>query len=121
MLATVAGATRPALLVVGSPTLGTGDAAVRDRLVALGYTPAIIDDSVVKASSATGQDLVLVSSTVSATTIGTKLTAVTVPLITWEGALYDDLGMTSAPGGAKAASQTALAITNAAHPLSAGA
>jgi glucose/arabinose dehydrogenase len=112
--------TGAALLVVGNPSaLIAGDAAVRTRLQGLGYTVTIVDDSASTASSATGQDLVIISSSVLASNVNTKFRNVTVPVIVWEHALFDDLAMT-ASGGTKLTAQTSLVITTPAHPLAAG-
>jgi hypothetical protein len=70
------------------------------------------------AADATGQNIVVISSSVQADKVGNKFTKVTVPLLTWEYALYDDLGMATAPK--TTASQTQIAIVSAAHPLAAG-
>ena len=46
------------------------------------------------AADATGKALVIISSTVSAGTVGTKFRDVAVPVITWETALYAPMNMT---------------------------
>jgi glucose/arabinose dehydrogenase/PKD repeat protein len=110
-----------ALLVVGgSPTsLGAGDAAVRARLVTLGYTVTVVGDSASSAGDATGKQLVVISSSSLAANVNTKFSATTVPVVTWEHALFDDLGMTAATG-TQTSAQTSLAIVTPGHPLAAG-
>ncbi len=113
------GTTNVALLVVGNPSaLGPGDIAVRNRLVTLGFAVTLADDGTVNAASTTSAAVVLVSASSSSGAIGTRLTAVAVPLIVWEGALYDDLGMGAA--GAKQIGQTQLTVSGGGHPLTAG-
>jgi glucose/arabinose dehydrogenase/PKD repeat protein len=85
-----------ALLVAGSTSLGAGDAAVKARLQALRYTVSVVDDNLVTAADAAGRDVVLVSSTTSSVAIGTRLRNVAAPVIVWESALLDDMGMTGA-------------------------
>ncbi|MFN4257106.1 MAG: PA14 domain-containing protein, partial [Saprospiraceae bacterium] len=85
---------KTALMVVGNLTLGTGDAAIRNRLQSLGMTVTLRTDVAVTAADATGRGLVLVSSTSLSTNIGNRLTNVAVPIINYEPALFDELNMT---------------------------
>jgi hypothetical protein len=110
---------KDALFVVGSMTLGAGDAAVRDRLVAGGYSVVSVDDGAVTAGDATGRDVVLVSSTSDSQLVKATLRDVAAPVVIWKPALYDDMGLT--PAGAYGVTKTTtVAIVNAAHPLAAG-
>jgi glucose/arabinose dehydrogenase/PKD repeat protein len=110
-----------ALLVAGSPILGGGDAAVRQRLIAAGYTVQVVDDGLSTVGDATGKELVLISSSVSSSALQTRFRDVAVPVIVWEGGLYDDMGMTAATGAFYGEpTGSALAITEPAHPLAAG-
>jgi glucose/arabinose dehydrogenase len=108
------------LLVVGNGAAPiAADRLIRDRLIAMGYTVTIVDDGASTAADAGGKDLVLISSSVLATNVNTKFRTTAVPLIVWEHALFDDLGMTAAPGTLRA-SQRDLIIASPAHPLAAG-
>ncbi|HXU81913.1 MAG TPA: S8 family peptidase [Polyangia bacterium] len=89
-------AARPALFVVGNTTLSLGDAAVQARLQSLGYSVTLKSASALVSGDATGKALVVVSSSVTSTQVGSKLTSVTVPVLTLEGQLVDDLKMTGA-------------------------
>jgi glucose/arabinose dehydrogenase len=112
-----------ALLVTASTTLGAGDAAVRDRLTATGFTPLVRAASAVATSEAAGKALVLLSSTPASTQVNTKFRTVVTPVLNWESALMDDLGLTGPTSGTHygtATGQTQVAIVNAAHPLAAG-
>jgi glucose/arabinose dehydrogenase len=112
-----------ALLVTASTTLGAGDAAVRDRLTTTGFTPLVRAASAVATTEAAGKALVLLSSTPSSTQVNTKFRTVVTPVLNWESALMDDLGMTGPTSGTHYGTmtgQTQVAIVNAAHPLAAG-
>ena len=112
----------PALFVVGSTTLNTGDTAVKNRLEALGYTLTTMTGTAVTTADANGKVLVVISSTVTPTSVGTKFRTVTVPVLTWESGLYANMGMTgttSQDSGTKT-NQSQTAVVNVAHPLAAG-
>ena len=112
--------TPTALLVVGETApLGAGDVAVQTRLEGLGYTVTVVDDVDSGPDWATGKTIVVISATSISASVGTKFTATTVPVVTWEHALFDDLGMT-AVDGTQVAAQHDLVITAPGHPLAAG-
>jgi cysteine-rich repeat protein len=117
------GADRPcgeALLVVGvTAPLPLQDDAISMRLVRLGYTVTPISALEVTEASATGKAVVVISESVTSTEVNTKLTNVAVPLVTYEPALYDDLGMATSPGGQEADTQQ-LQVVLPMHPLAAG-
>jgi hypothetical protein len=50
-------------------------------------------------ADATGKDLVVISSSVVSGDVNTKFKTVAVPVVTWENAIYDDMGMTGTVGG----------------------
>jgi hypothetical protein len=83
------------LLVVGEPEKGetNDDQAVRKHFEDLGYvvTMANEDDP---ASKATGQDLVVLSSTADPREIAGKYASVPVPVFTWNTVDYPDMKMT---------------------------
>lgn len=63
------------------------------------------------------------ASTVSSGNVNTKYRTVAVPVMNWESALMDDLGMTGTVSGTDSgtqASQTTRSIVNASHPMAAG-
>jgi uncharacterized repeat protein (TIGR01451 family) len=112
----------PVLLVAGSTTLNTSDAAVKTRLEALNHIVTVKDAASVTATDANGKALVVISSTVTPATLGTKLRTVAVPVITWESGSFNNMGMTGSTNkdfGTKI-NQTQIAITNSSHPLAAG-
>jgi glucose/arabinose dehydrogenase len=111
-----------ALLVVGSTTLGSGDAAVRDRLVAGGFVPVLRSGTAATTADAGGKAVVVVSSTSNSGDVATKFRTTVTPVVVWEPLLFDEFGMTSTASTSMGtqASQTQVAIVNAAHPLAAG-
>jgi hypothetical protein len=83
------------LLVVGEPEKGetNDDALVKKHLEDQGYlvTMASEDDP---ATTASGQDLVMISSTADSRMIADKYAAVAVPVFTWNTVDYPDMKMT---------------------------
>ena len=87
------------LLVVGSTNLNNGDAAIKHRLIELGYDVMIKDASWANADHAEGKGLVIISSTVLSSHVGAKFRDVAVPVMTWESYLFDDMRMTMTTAG----------------------
>jgi glucose/arabinose dehydrogenase len=110
------------LLVANSTTLGVADTAIRNRLQASGHTVVLRTDAGATTADAAGKALVLVSSNVISANVNTKFRTVVNPVLTWESALLDDLGMTSTSGTdfGTLSGQTQLDIVAPAHPLAAG-
>jgi hypothetical protein len=115
------------LYVVGSTTLSTSDQAVYNRLTGtLGLTVDTVTGSAVTSAMATaaGRKLVLISETVTSTDVNTKLTSASIPIVNYEPALFDDLGMTGAAFGTDegntTTTQTQINIVNASSPLAGG-
>jgi uncharacterized repeat protein (TIGR01451 family) len=114
--------TTPALFVVGSTTLTPSDAFVKARLEGLNHTVTVMDGATVTTADAAGKALVVVSSTVNPTSVGTKFRTVAVPVLTWESGILNNMGMTGSTNkdfGTKSG-QTQISITNPTHPLAAG-
>ncbi|OWY20548.1 choice-of-anchor D domain [Sphingobacteriales bacterium UPWRP_1] len=115
---------QPVLLVTKNSTLNTGDTAVKLRLESNGYTVVAQSQSVANASSATGKSLVVISASTDASVVAAKFKNVTVPVLTWEAWIYDDMSMTATLSGTHygqtTTNQTQLVITNAAHSMAAG-
>jgi regulation of enolase protein 1 (concanavalin A-like superfamily) len=117
------GPTASALFVTNSTTLGTGDTAIRNRLDSLGYNVTVKDAPSSTTADATGKTLVVVSSTITSTDVNTKFRTVTVPVVTWESGIFDDLGMTGTVSGTDfgtQASQTQVNVVASTHPMAAG-
>ena len=114
--------TTPALFVVGSITLTASDNFVKTRLEGLNHTVTVMDAASVTTADSSGKALVVISSTVTPTSVGTKFRTVSVPVLTWESGLFNDMGMTGSTNkdrGTKSG-QTQISITNPSHPLAAG-
>jgi uncharacterized repeat protein (TIGR01451 family) len=114
--------TSPALLIAGSTTLNSSDAAIKSRMEALGYIVTVKSASSSITADATNKALVVISSTVTPTSVGTKFVNVAVPVVLWESGLFYNMGMTSKSSSnfGTATSQTQINIINSAHPLAAG-
>lgn len=97
----------PVLFVTASAMLNAGDAAVKKRLEALGYAVTVKDAASSVTADANGKDLVLISSTITSTNVAAKFRTVAAPVILWESALLDDMGMTGTISGTDYGTTTA--------------
>ncbi len=119
---------RNALLVVGSTNLNAGDNAAKTRLQNLGFTVTVkqagTNNNAINTSDADGKAVVVISSTVIPANVGNKFRYVSVPVVTWEFDILDDMGMTGLTSGTdfgtSSTAQTQLNITSPTHPLAAG-
>ena len=116
----------PALFVVGTspPTAGSADDLALKRLQQLGFavTSKVANASLVS-GDANGKALIVISSTSLDASVTNKFTNSTLPALVWETSVFDDMKMTGTVSGTDfgtTASQTAVAIVDAAHPLAAG-
>jgi hypothetical protein len=110
------------LVVANAGSLGAGDTAVRARLEGLGYTVTIRSQTATAADAA-GQDVVLISSSVASTAVSNRFRALALPVIVWEHAIFDDMGMTQTTLNTHygvSTGQRTVAIRDSAHPLAAG-
>lgn len=113
--------TCPSLLWVGAGALGAGtDGPLVDRAQSLGYQITFVIDSDAQASHADGQCAVVISGTADGVDVVGKFRDVTVPVLTWEYAIYDEMGFAMAGNNAVAEATNAIEIVDAAHPLAAG-
>jgi hypothetical protein len=111
---------KKALMVVGSTTLNVGDAAVKSRLEALGYTVTLKTGPASLATDATGKDLVLITSTINSTDVNTKFRDVSAPVIVWETWLFDEMRMVDFQSNTSVFSSERYININSTHPLAAG-
>jgi hypothetical protein len=110
-------------LFVRAATPSAGDNVLRDRLIALGFQVTEKADTMVLTTDATGNDLVLVTETVTSGNVDGKFAHVTVPVLTTEPSILDDLGMTGLGLGTDfgtTPNQTQVNIVDPTHPLAAG-
>jgi glucose/arabinose dehydrogenase len=83
------------LFIVGSTTLTDGDNAIRARLGAKGYALQLIDHTPeLHPANTAGMDMVLISATVTSGNIVNTYKNSTLPVITFEPYMLDDMGMT---------------------------
>jgi hypothetical protein len=85
-------ATPGALFVVGDTNLVAGDQALKNRLQTLGFAVTLRSGAAVTAADATGK-IVLISESVTSADVNTKLRNVSVPVLSFEPSLFDDLGL----------------------------
>jgi hypothetical protein len=112
-----------ALLVTGDLDTATSqDAPFYDRLIALEYTVTVVHNAASQASDADGHCLVILSAIGAASDVDDKFRNVTVPVITWEYNLYEDMGMVPLVQGNWGIDdpQDDITIVDPAHPLAAG-
>ncbi len=112
-----------ALVLTGEPPATAADAAVRDRLRQDGFAPLLARAATSKASDVNGKALLLLSATLDPATVGARFRTSAVPIVAWESALFDDLGMTGAIPNTSfgtLAAQTRLRVVRPGHPLAAG-
>ena len=107
-----------AIVVAGVPGGAAADKWVVNRLAALGFTVTVIDDDLLTPTAVQGAQVVVVSSSVVPSKVGTTLTGVAIPLVTWEAYLVKPLGLASS--GAETAPATQIRIGNVGHPVAAG-
>ena len=114
---------RDIMLVARRVSVTEGDVAVVSQLQSLGHTVTVFDDDVVFAGDETGFDLVVISSTVSSSKVATKFRLSTIPVVTWEPYLYDDMGMTGTVAGTDyglSFGEQNISVVNSGHPLAGG-
>ncbi|MBE7384090.1 MAG: hypothetical protein F6J95_022055 [Leptolyngbya sp. SIO1E4] len=112
-----------ALFIAGSTNLNSSDQARVDELQTLGFEVTVKRDRSSRTSDAEGQDLIVISESVSSGRVGTKFTDVAVPVVVWEAYLFDDFDMTGDTAGTDfgvLSDVTDIDIVDAAHPLSGG-
>ena len=99
------------------------DLKVQQHLESLGCVVKMVDD-VAPASEAAGQDLIVISSTVSAKNVEGRFKHTPTPVMLWECNILDDMSMTGKHqevdyGEDEKPEQTYIWLVNAPHPLSA--
>lgn len=111
---------RPRVLFVAE--MQGGDQAILTHLQNQGYQVEVKSAVGITTADATGAQLVITSSTVNSNDLGQAFTSLSVPVINWEPALYDDLLMTAsaAPEFLGWMGEQSVAIVNPEHPLAAG-
>jgi hypothetical protein len=102
----------------GSSGWTTREGAVVTRLQNLtGRTVTVIDDGAVPSNGLSGYDLIIVTRNASASTLGTRLTNSTAPVLSWNGTYYAKLKLATSGSETK---DTRLVINLANHPAVTG-
>ncbi|HSB10514.1 MAG TPA: hypothetical protein VLM38_13585 [Blastocatellia bacterium] len=111
-----------ALFVVGSTSLTTSDAAVKSRLEGLGYSVTVKSANNSATTDANSTNLIVISSTVNPSQVNTKFRDVTVPVIVYESALFDDMKMTGTKSTdfGSTTGQSVIQIVDASHSIASG-
>ena len=114
-----------AILVVGDPAnLHDGDVAIINRLESQGYIVSLLDDDDATSNITSGQDIMLISSTVIPSSIGEDLTREPVPTIIWGPFDYSFMKLTggvyNTDFGFTDSGVTTVNLPNSAHPMSGG-
>ena len=111
-----------AALIVGGWPLPAGDAAIEQRLVALGLNVQILRPAEARAAGLSRVSIVVISSSANAGELDPEIAALRAPVVTWDSFAFGALGLTSTarrpshgvePG-------TSLSIVRPEHPLAAG-
>lgn len=96
-----------------------GDLDMIDRLESVGFHVVKVQDNLVMGSDAAGYCVVIVSSAVSSTDVGTKFRNVDPPVIVMEYNLFDDMGFATGTGFGLV-DQDDIVIVDPDSPLAAG-
>lgn len=114
--------TNTALFVVGTTTLSSYDTKLKTLLESQGFTVVVKDDDNDSSADANGKDLIVISESVSSSKVMATYLGNTVPMVSLEVGIYDDMKFVSSSTGNKGndASQTQISIVDTGHPLAAG-
>ncbi len=113
-----------ALLVVGRTPLSTADQTLKARLESpLGFEVTVRVESTVQPADSAGRAVVVVSESTDSTALGSRLTAVAIPVVNLEPESWDAMGMTASGWnvtiGDRSAQQNVV-VTMPTHPLADG-
>ena len=100
------------------------DVKVQQHLESLGCVLKVVDDTAT-AGAAEGQDLIIISSTVSGKNVEGHFKNIATPVLLWESNILDDMSMTGKHqdvdwGEDEKPEQTYIWMVNAPHPLAGG-
>jgi hypothetical protein len=113
---------RTILFVAATQPLPPEDQPLADYLSVLGHQLVIRTARNVQASDAVGKELVIISESSLSTEINARLSAIAVPILTWDGWLLDDLKMAGPQEYIHYGDlfTTTLTIADSQHPLAGG-
>jgi RHS repeat-associated protein len=112
-----------ALFIVGNTTLNASDNAVSNRLFNMGFVVTTKLASAATSGDADAKTLVVISATAPGGDVTNKFRSVTAPVLTWEDARFDDMGLVGPIDGTDSGNtsgQTQLVIAASSHPMAAG-
>lgn len=100
------------------------DLHIKQHMEALGYVVTMVDQDA-QSSTPNGQDMIVISSTISPHGIENKYRAVQIPVLTWAPYILSELGMTESVqdvdyGHDTQVGQLYTYLVNAPHPMGAG-
>jgi hypothetical protein len=106
-------------LIVGDPgALTAAGTWIQSRLVALGHTVTLLDDSALEVETG---DLVLIAPSVNGSAIGTKYRTSRLPVLSSFGTNWDDLNLTTVlTASGQAGTTVGILAAAVGHPLAAG-
>ena len=110
---------RSVLFVTGGDDRIVSDRTFRAHLEAAGWEVQVVDDDRAAAVALDGIRGVFVSSSVVPAKVGAAFKAAAVPVVSWEGHLFDDMGWATS-SKESAVAQTKVAVADPGHPLAAG-
>ncbi|MBM4024313.1 MAG: hypothetical protein FJ280_02760 [Planctomycetes bacterium] len=100
-----------------------GDDALKAFIEKMGHTVTYMDDNdgeAVMRAAAAKADLVFISESVGSANVRNKITAIDTPMVVTESWAWDEMGLTSSPGGGSEAATPNVEIVAPWHPLAAG-
>jgi PKD repeat protein len=110
------------LYVTGSAELNSAEKELEFQLESRGFEVLVKTGNAVGTGDASGEDLVIISSSVASTDVNTKFRTVKVPVLIYENQLFDDMGMTDTASTefGNVSNQTAIDIVGGGSALAAG-
>jgi Bacterial Ig domain/Domain of unknown function DUF11 len=113
---------RSALFVTGSTTLNSAETTVKTRLQNLGYVVTVKDAKSSVSGDATGRTVVVISSTATSSSLSTKFTNVSTPVVIWQPLSFADMGMipTGNSNRGTTTGQTQVKVVLPTHALAGG-
>jgi uncharacterized protein YjdB len=107
-------------LVDDETNLNASDTRIVELMEKTGYTVTVKtgENSVVEDTLA--QDVVVISSTLSSSTVRDKFKWIEKPILVWENGAYDDFGMTDTDRGTSNIDPGAIDLLNDSHPITTG-
>jgi hypothetical protein len=115
----------PAIALIGGTIpASASDTSIANHLIGLGYQVTLMDDEPANRPGALlisqSYNLVIVSSTVTSSNIGSEFRNAAIPMIFWESSLLRSGLETLSDNGTTVGTQTQITVTNNTHPVMQG-